>query len=316
MVALVIEKVRGDMSSSGQKIPVGQVAGSAIGFAWDNFFTLIRIGWFPILLSSFFSYVGNIPFDPQAPAWTAGVNPLIFTVSYILAFLCWAVFAVSVHRMILVDQESPSGLVYFRVTLDEIRYALAPFVIGIIPLTLIAIGVFLLVGADALSGLQESADTSIAVEGSNIEGWKVAVFIVLLLASIFVYLRLSLSLPIIAAEHKFGLGLSWSLTSGNFWRMILVSLLLFATLIGVFLIVGIAFAALGLAGAGLGVSPSDGGIGTTVTVATVATAVGTLFFLNFLATVISIAVLSFIYQSLTDEALSGAERMEALRSSD
>ena len=303
------------MSSVSEKIPIGEVAGAAIGFAWNNFFTLIRIGWFPILISTFFSYVGDLAALPVMPVWATQINPAIFQISYVLAFVCWAIFAVSVHRMILVEQEAPSGFFYFRVTGDEIRYALAPIVIGIIPALIMGGGYLILSGS--VEFLEAAVDTA-RPDATNIEdiaGWRVAMFILSLVMASYVYLRLVLSLPIIAAENKFGLFRSWSLTSGNFWRMILVYLLLGLTLAIVYFGITLAVLLLGASGAGLGISPTDGGVGTTITIGAALTGAGFGFFLNFVGTVIFIAVLSFMYQALTDEGISASDRVKSLKSS-
>ena len=296
------------------KIGVFSVVGSAFSFAWENFFTLLRLGWLPVLISSSFSYVSGLPELLDPPEWVGQINPLIFQISFFLAYLVWAVFAVAVHRLVLVEDEPPRGLFYFRMTTDEFRYALAPLAISILPFGILALGNSAILGPDGIIwafGSEKPIVEQTELQ-SNIQN---ALSIGSVIVAVYVGMRLLLTLPIVAVEHKIGLWKSWSVSGGNVLRLILAYFVLFIALAIFFIFVGFAFALFGFAGFGSGLFSLGEGTGQSALSGFIITTLGAAFLLNYLSTVAGIAVLSFSYDELTSRSISSGDRIKDLRSS-
>jgi len=296
------------------KIPVGEVVSSSLNFAWDNIFALLRVGWFPLLASWIFSLAAQYPVNSGGETlFPPAVNGVFVPVSFLLSYLLWAVFAVAVHRMILFEEEAPPGLLYFRLTGEELRYSVAPLIIGTLLFGIIG-GVFLVaLGPEILFGLSEgnppvedSADGT--AEMSGITGFLIFVALVVGVPfGIFIAMRLTMILPAIVDKGIFAFRHAWVISKGNVWRLIGVQFLLsfaFTILFAAFaLVIAIVVAVV----SGLGIPLTEDGEMSGTLIGTIVTGVGSIFFILFLGTVASIAILSYSYQALTEEPVDTSD---------
>ncbi len=274
------------------KLPVGNVASQSLNFAWSNFGTLLRIGWFPLLASAIFSAVANFPsLANDAAGTTVGGYAIVVLLAGIGATVLWAMFAVAVHRMILLDEPASDEWFYLRFTGQEIRYAIAPFLIGLIPILVLIGVVVLFFGADVISVPESRADTpAIQLLGLFL---GIALFV-------YVAVRLILVMPIIVAEGKIGIRRAWSISKGNFWRLIGAHLLMGMAIIIFVLVFGL-LAAFGVyigSSVGFPIMPIGGGLPAIAL--TVLGGIISYLFLAFFGTVASLAVLSYSYKALSE----------------
>lgn len=294
---------------AGNKIPVGEVVGSSLNFAWDNFGSLLRIGWFPLLASGIFSLAAQYPAEAGSGTLISPeVDLILIPGSFFLSYLLWAVFAVAVHRIILLDQDAPPDLLYFRLTGEELRYSVAPFLISIVPIAIIFGAFALALGPELILSAVEADGTPVPVgeeEASQLSGASAfLIFIAFAVAipfAIFVGMRLTMVLPGIVDKGRYAVRHAWAISKGNVWRLIGVQFLLsfaFTVLFAAFalviaIVVGIV--------ASVGVPLTEGGEMTGTLIGTIITGIGFFFFIVFLGTVAGIAILSYSYQALTED---------------
>jgi|GEM_PF-6132559 len=294
---------------AGNKIPVGDVVGSSLNFAWENFVSLLRVGWFPLLASGVFSLAAQYPMEPGAESiFPPAVNAVFIPISFFLSYLLWAVFAVAVHRMILLNEDAPPGALYFRLTGEELRYSVAPLLISIAPVTII-LGAFLLaLGPELLlSAADGEAGPLTGGEGetSEMSGATAfmifAVFFVAIPFAIFVGMRLTMVLPAIVDKGTYAVRHAWTISKGNVWRLIGVQFLLSFAFTILFAASALVIAIVVLIVSNLGIPLTEGGEMSGTLIGSIVTGVGFFFFIVFLGTVASIAILSYAYQALTED---------------
>lgn len=215
------------------KLPVFKTVGQVFGFVVERrFFTLLRLIWFPALLSVLassgpaiyqFQKFGGQEVGPEA-VWTLFADPVyqgLYVVNLVVSFVLSAVIAVCVHRLIFFGDTRPGTYFYVRLTGDEGRYILAFFLYSIVVMIAIALPVG---GHFAVLFTQEP-------ELFRTPGPAMMQAIVLdprtwiayglgLLFALTILTRLGLVFPIIVAEGRLSFGRSWELTRGNFWRLI------------------------------------------------------------------------------------------------
>lgn len=289
------------------KLPVGMVASQSLDFAWSNFATLLKIGWFPLLASAVFSSAAELSIlvGNEADLSTAP-NMTMALIGGIGATLLWAIFAVAVHRMILLDGAVPDEWFYFRLGGQEIRYAIAPLVLALIPLLIIFGAVVFVFGTDMLSGFISVQNIAAPNSGrtSAIQGLGMLVAVLL---AIFVMIRLVLVMPIIVVDGKIGIRRAWRVSSGNFWRLVGVHLLVGIAMM-LFLFAFAVVVALGLlASSAAGLSAPLTGGGTLGLLLAIIGGLLSYLVLAFFGTVAFLAVLSFSYKALTDTDVTDAD---------
>ncbi len=281
------------------KLPVGAVASQSLDFAWSNFGTLLKIGWFPLLASAVFSSAAELPIlaGDEVDLSTAP-NMAMVLIGGIGATFLWAIFAVAVHRMILLDGAVPDDWLYFRLSGQEIRYAIAPFVLALIPLLIVFGTTAVLFGANMLSGLMSAQDIALPNSGraSVIQGLGMLVAVLL---AIFVMIRLVLVMPIVVAEGKIGIRRAWTVSSGNFWRLVSVHLLVGIAMTLFLFAFGVVVALWLFVASAAGLSAPLTGGGTLGLFLAMIGGIFSYLVLAFFGTVAFLAVLSFSYKALT-----------------
>ncbi|MEZ0244385.1 MAG: hypothetical protein ACAH11_13495 [Sphingomonas sp.] len=132
----------------------------------------------------------------------------------ILNFAVWVmsiVIACAAYRLVLRPREP--GYAGMRIGMDEVR------VFGTGLILVIAVTVVLFVAM--LLGMMIALATGAFVRDSaGIAGLVIALLVIaLLVGSIFVWVRLSVALPLTFALRKIGIDDSWKLTRGHFWTL-------------------------------------------------------------------------------------------------
>ena len=261
------------------KLPIIGTATESVGFGFGRAGTTLRLGWFSFLLFlvvygySLWLLFGSLidlgggweaimsgEFDEDVfddmytdPAMMAKLN-LASLLPYLAMLFLVPVYTI-ITQIAADDREAPGGPMFFRFGLREILFAAAAifwyiliciaFVVGIIP------GVIMLViGAVGAEG-----------DGLGTVGLlSIPVFVIGLLAALWVYARLVPFLPAVAVEKDFALASAWTMGKGNgwriFWSMVLMVIIMIALSLGAYLVFGL----LGLIGYGIYEALGTGGV--------------------------------------------------------
>jgi len=212
------------------RLAVFATAGRAYQFLLREAGTILRLSWFPLLFVTIIQYFAvHAHFAAMRSALAAG-SPAALTgfspvwqwqiANTIVTVLGSAIVAVALHRVILLGDRKPGRYLYAAFGKVEMLFALLP-VIVVVPIVLVAVLVF---------GL-----AAILIPRSF---WPLVVVLFMLGygAFVFVVIRFSLILPIAVLERRYNFVQAWSLTRGNFWRMVGLWLVVF---IPVAVVVGI-----------------------------------------------------------------------------
>ena len=219
------------------KIPVLRCVGAGIAFGIGRLFSVIRAGWFALLIM-YASLLGV--FWVAFPSWMSEWPPKQETSSnfteslaYIPLFYLILVMAVVMLSTGITKAyfRQPIGWLYFRFGAAEIRALIALVVIYFL---LILANVVVLGGFAAIAGLfldtanaqSPNPDPNFAISDfaqlaplGVIPG--VLFFILFFLLNIYLMLRFSLVMPIIVREKRVGVIRSFRLTRRNVWRLFL-----------------------------------------------------------------------------------------------
>ncbi len=141
----------------------------------------------------------------------------------LLNFAVWIVTVVlgcAVYRSIL--RPSEGGFAGMRIGMDEVRVfgtGLILFIaVCIVMVVAMLLAVFVGLGLGLFAPGQSGPGMGVAVIG--------LLMLVLFLGSIFLWVRLSLALPLTFATRRIGIDQSWSLTRGHFWTLFLAYLVI------------------------------------------------------------------------------------------
>ncbi len=201
------------------KIPVEHTISSAYSFAFRNILTVIGIAWFPFALVIaigaglvLLMVPGLAAPGGPSPAAIAGliaVAPLI-VVAYVVAN---AMVVVGIMRRALGLSSGPV-FAYFSLAAPVWRLLGATILVGLI--------VFVAVAVEA--GVIAAVIIAASNGNSGLLGFLSAILIIAAcLWTIYFMVRLSFFLPaVVVAEERIGIGRSWELGKGNFWRIFVV----------------------------------------------------------------------------------------------
>jgi hypothetical protein len=305
------------------KLPVFTTIGQTFGFVVERrFFTLLRLVWFPSLIAMIvsllpaiytYSKLSTLPNSLERDVvgtraeFTDMSDPtlvLLEVLNVVGSIVLSAIIAVSIHRLILLDDRKPGTFFYLRLSKQELLYILA-WVIYFIAIMLafspLFAHLFYAVGGQINSANLDDPQTAQRVLGPLFRepGTAIALGLAMLFALV-VTVRFGLVFPAIVAEDRLSFARSWALTRGNFWRLIgfwiLVSIL--GTILLLFLVSIVALAIGGIVVALMSGSETVGALGVLVLV--VPAALGFLVYFV-VAVAIFVAALSFSYQALAGE---------------
>ena len=272
------------------KLPVFATVGRAYSFLVNDFNTIVRLSWLPLLLVTVVQYLAaRATYEEMVAALearnlAAASGPRMWeAVSGIFGIVGTAIVAVALHRVILFGDRKDNQYYYLGFGRVELLFVLLPVVIGVIFL--------------AISYLTAGADEAPFV---------LAVFVVLIFAFFYVMVRLSLIFPIVVVEGRYDFGQAWALTRGNFWRLFATWLVAVIPLLFGFMILASLFGGLAGVGGMFEASQSDDPVGTALKAA-VATAEAAFslpmivlgFAFSLVSGAVGVAVLSYSYKFLS-----------------
>jgi hypothetical protein len=226
------------------KLPVFATAGLAYQFLLREAGTILRLSWFVLLIVTIIQYFAmRAQFAGMRSAFESGkINPLTMfsptwqwqIVNFGVAILGSAIVAVALHRVILLGDRKPGRFLYVALGKVELLFALLPIIL---------VGPFV-VAWTLIFGL--------FFEQVQKGGGGVLVFPLLLLwaGGIFVMVRLTPLFPITVFEGRYNFSQAWSLTRGNFWRIVGLWIVVLVPFVIVVAIIGSLTSPFGALGAG------------------------------------------------------------------
>ena len=203
-------------------------AGLAYRFLLHEAGTILRLSWFPILVVTIIQYfAARAQFAAMRSALEAGdIRALSgFSPTWhwqilggLVAILGTAIVAVALHRVILFGDRRPSHYIHLAFGRIEMLFALLPVVV-LLPIALLAFVVFGLTGA--------------AAPTPGGAAWAIIFIGYLLLWAVFIFaaVRLAIIFPVTVIEGRYDFGQAWSLTRGNFWRIVGLWIVVFIPLL-------------------------------------------------------------------------------------
>ena len=204
------------------KIPVWRSIRYAYSFTFGNLGTIIGLAWLPLVIfaiAGFFATTHYIDVmqgalaEQNAGQIGAAVLPMVGLA--FVGMLCVAIVAVPVTRQAL-GLRTGGATVHFALGRAEWRVFGALISVAAV-LFAIMLGLMLAVGpASMLLGLVTTAsDRGIVLIVSRV------IVLVVICAFVFIAVRLSfLFVPVSVVEGKNSLSRSWTLSQGNFWRIL------------------------------------------------------------------------------------------------
>lgn len=243
------------------KIPVGRTIGQSYEFVFQKYGTLLGIVWLPmaamialgyfLFLPALSQIFDRLPWTFQHPgepdfSWMISGAFVWLRLFEILVLLLFVVVRVGITKEALGLRRGPK-FVYIPTDSSELLVIACYIILYIaaiaVIIAVVIIGVLIVLlagGVAAAIGLFDFHSPTHQVWG--ILG-LVILAIVLWCAVFYAIVRLTfLMIPATVAERRIGIGRSWSLTKGNFWRIVVVAIAVWLPLI---VLEGIVFSIVG-----------------------------------------------------------------------
>jgi len=248
-----------------RKLPVFATVGNAVGFAFGNFFMVLRLAWLPF--AAYIAALAAIGYSMQStlveellasdpPNPGVILNHLdelafLYGTMLLLQVIVVSAVAVSIHRVILFGDRKPGQYFVFAFGGTEIMYAImvALSFLGVLAIlsAVLAPIAYMIVGGDFAGFLAKFSDPKPAMEDfirSGKFGFFMGGYAVAWLVLIYFALRLAVWPPAVVATGRLALGEAWSLTRGNVLRLLGMFIVLIIVIYLIMIPVGIAVAML------------------------------------------------------------------------
>ncbi|MEM9168131.1 MAG: hypothetical protein AAGC56_00625 [Pseudomonadota bacterium] len=237
------------------KTPMLRPVVEALVFGFEQIPTVIRIGWFPLLLAIIIPTVAFSTLcgptcspqivvegegDPEIIAEAVGealeaINPVLLVscaviVGLIAELLVAPIMVVVTRAATRADYTPPRGPIYFALGPREIRYVLVQLIYGVIIAVLVT--VFGGLAALAIGGGVAAMEETGGAAGGFALGAGALAALALGLVGLWLALRFLPVLAIAAVDNRIDFGGAWAMTKGNFWRLA-ISGLFFINLLSV-----------------------------------------------------------------------------------
>jgi hypothetical protein len=218
------------------KIPVGATIAQGYSFAFGQFFTLLKLMWLPLAIMLAVSYfLMPLLMAVMSPGQSPAGGPWFLLPPLYLIFLV-LMFAqfVAIAQYALELKTEPG---WFTIPLGKPVWRLIGAFLLVL-LVMMGAGLLAVLGGALLGGLA-GVFGALTKANMNIVIGFVTVIVMLLVYGAFIYggVRLTFLLtPVVVAESRIGLGRSWKLGAGNFWRMFIVVLVIFLPLVALELV--------------------------------------------------------------------------------
>jgi hypothetical protein len=204
------------------KIPVGETISGAYGFAFAGFLTVLGTVWFPFLVlgavdaglmkliaPDLFDQIRHGNFDTTLMLDIRRIQ----WVSWIFSLIIQSMIAVGLQERALGRVQGPTFF-YFSLGGSVWRMVGAMFllIVSIIVIVALSIAAAVAVSIVAINHIPHYGPVVAAVMSIVTSCWV-----------IYACVRLSFFLPaVVVAEGHIGLGRSWELGGGNFWRIFVI----------------------------------------------------------------------------------------------
>ncbi len=218
-----------------EKIPVGKSIGGAYGFLFGRCLTILCLSWLPALIYAgvrlaFVRHAAPGMMDAMNGGHQAAQAHLLYLAFFLFALLMVAVIALPLNREAL-GLGGERVLARLVIGGRELRLFAAYIRFEILFIALIAAMVLGVIGVHLAMKAAEAQWPVLAQYGVP-HGVHLAVVLLAVLLALFVVLRLSFLIgPIAAAEDRALLARAWSLSAGNFWRMLAIFVAIIAPLV-------------------------------------------------------------------------------------
>jgi hypothetical protein len=234
------------LGDSMNKIPVGQTISQTYGFAFGHYLPILGALWLPIIVLGALAYfiflpdMANFPAilqqaaqhsaqDSHTPFMPMAMSRMTSHVYLLDIFelVVFSVIAVGVTKEALGLRTGPR-FVYLSFGKPELLVMGAYFVVFVI--IMVAVIAMFVVGGivgvvAALVFAGSGAHGGSAAMALSSAGIAFLLGVLIFCAMIYFFTRLSyLIVPVSVAEGRFGIGRSWELTKGNFWRIFAIAL--------------------------------------------------------------------------------------------
>jgi hypothetical protein len=210
------------------KIPVMQTVAASYRFTFGGLSKVIGLIWLPIIILTVGGYFTMVPyFSGMAGALESGdvsqqgsllLRELAFEIVMIVLM---AVIAVAITREILNPVRRPS---FLRFALGPTEFRVVGGLIALFFLIIVFIVILVIVGlviGFAINAILPAAGAAPGSKGAA--GIGALEGIIGFLGLVYIMVRLGfLLVPAVAMEGGFGLERSWTLTKGNFWRIVAI----------------------------------------------------------------------------------------------
>jgi hypothetical protein len=271
------------------KLPVFATVSRAYSFLINDFSTILRLSWLPLLLTSIVQYfAAQATYDSvvaalEARDLAAGSGPRLWEmVSGLVGIAGTAIVAVALHRVILFGDRKPGQKYYLAFGRTEALFVALP----------VAISLFFVI----------TSYTFTAEQGA----FLAALSLFLIFGFFYVMVRMSLIFPVVVVQGRYDFGHAWALSRGNFWRLFATWIVSVTPLFIVFFFIATSLGGLRGVGAMFEALQSDDPTGAALKAA-VETAEAALslpmimlgFVFSLVSGAVGVAILSYAYKYLS-----------------
>ena len=215
-----------------KKIPLEETLGGAYRFLFTNIVSIVGTVWLPFV--AFFGLCAGLVYAAVPHEWLSGNFPEIKSFGQIVAMVMplLAVYPLIIFLLLLMTAMVLAGLmrhalgqkqtptyVYFSLGAPVWRMLGAFVLYYLVVLLLMAalVLLFFVVYLFAVPMIPHGAGIAVLIVLGVVE----------FLFYIYAAVRLTFFIPaVVVAENRIGLGRSWSLGGGNFWRIVVIFLLI------------------------------------------------------------------------------------------
>lgn len=203
-----------------RKLPIS-IAWRSFGYVLRNFGSVMKIGFLPLLLVVAVYTLAFIYFPPEmvnvggqmVPSQQLWLSLAITPIN----LLAMTMFVVGVHRLAVLN-ERPLGFFYIRFQREELRYFIVAVVLAVVFIALVAAVTTLTLMVVEFEGA--------AIPGmSNEMQLGYIIYVALFVLLFWPLIRIILTFPHAAVAGQIDIGVSWRAMRGNFWRFVLISLM-------------------------------------------------------------------------------------------
>ncbi len=231
------------------KIPIGRTIGQSYEFSFKKYGVILGIIWLPTLLlfalgyflfwPVFLQIAGSLPAAIQNPADSS--MPLLIGTMFGRIFLfdmlvlsVFVMFKVGITKEILGLRKGPRFL-YLPTGADELRVIVSYIIIfaliyAVLLAVVLAVALIAVIRSVIFTGTAQHFDPNTFSAPMH-----AAAFVLIAgveFVCLYVIVRLSyLLVPATVAEKRIVITRSWELTKGNFWRIILISIVMWVPLV-------------------------------------------------------------------------------------